>query len=135
MNRPPIRPDRIRSVRRGFAAIPNRFLHEGFFASLGHVERSLYLFFVLAGDRQGVSYYGYDHICSTLEVDLDRYLEARGALIAKDLVATDGTRVQVLSLPAQPVAAARRELVSRTDLERADPATIRQALRNALTDD
>jgi hypothetical protein len=135
MSRPPIRPDRIRTVRRGFAAIPNRFLHEGFFASLGHVERSLYLFFVLAGDRHGVSYYGYDHICSTLEVDLDRYLEARDALIAKDLVATDGTRVQVLSLPAQPIAATRGELASRSDLERADPATIRQALRNALGDD
>jgi hypothetical protein len=42
VNRQPIRPDRVRCVRRGFAAIPNRFLHEGFFASLNHLERSLY---------------------------------------------------------------------------------------------
>jgi hypothetical protein len=135
MSRPPIRPDRIRSVRQGFAAIPNRFLHEGFFASLGHVERSLYLFLVLASDRHGVSYYGYDHICSTLEIDLDRFIEARNALVAKDLIATDGTRVQVLSLPTHPVTCARIELITKDDFERADPATIRQLFRNALGED
>jgi hypothetical protein len=135
MSRPPIRPDRIRTVRRGFAAIPNSFLKDGFFASLGHVDRSLYLFLVLAGDRHGVSYYGYDHICSTLEIDLDRFIEARNALVAKDLIATDGTRVQVLSLPAQPVTCTRSELVTKDDFERADPATVRQLLRNALGED
>ena len=39
MNRHPIRPDRIRRIERGFAAIPNRFLHWGFFVSLGQFER------------------------------------------------------------------------------------------------
>ena len=54
-SRAPVRPDRVRRIDRGFAAIPNRFLHGGFFASLRHTERSLYLFLVLAGDRNGVS--------------------------------------------------------------------------------
>jgi hypothetical protein len=60
------------------------------------VERSLYLFLVLAGDRNGVSYYGYDRICSTLEITPDRFVAARNALIDMDLLATDGTRMQVL---------------------------------------
>ena len=132
MNRPPVRPDRVRTVRRGFAAIPNRFLHDGFFAHLGHVERSLYLFLVLAGDRNGVSYYGYDRICSTLEITPDRFVAARNALIDMDLLATDGTRMQVLSLPPVPVTRPRRALVSREDFERDDPATIRQLIRASL---
>jgi hypothetical protein len=132
MNRQPIRPDRVRSIRRGFAAFPNRFLHEGFFASLSHEERSLYFFFVLAGDRNGVSYYAYDRICSTLEITPDRFVEARNALIELDLLATDGTRFQVLSLPAQPISRTRAALASRDDFERDDPATIRQLIRASL---
>ena len=54
--RPPPRPDRIRRITGGFAFVPNEFLHHGFFASLGHTERSLYFFLVLAGDRNGVSF-------------------------------------------------------------------------------
>ena len=131
MNRQPIRPDRVRCVRRGFAAIPNRFLHGGFFASLTQLERSLYLFLVLAADRNGVSYYGHDRICSTLEVPLDDFLIARKALIDKDLVATDGTRCQVLALPPQPLEPPR-PLVSKDDFEREDPATIRQLIRLSL---
>jgi len=132
MSRRPVRPDRVRSVRRGFAAIPNRFLHEGFFTSLDHVERSLYLFLVLAGDRNGVSYYGYDRICSTLELTLDGFLDARNALLDMDLLATDGTRLQVLSLPPRPVARPRPPLISDDDFERDDPASIRQLIRASL---
>jgi hypothetical protein len=132
MNRQPVRPDRVRSIRRGFAAIPNRFLHEGFFASLSHVERSLYFFLVLAGDRNGVSYYAYDRICSTLEITPERFVEARNALIALDLIATDGTRFQVLSLPAHALSRAPGPLVSQDDFERDDPATIRQLIRASL---
>lgn len=131
MNRPPLRPDRVRSIRRGFAAIPNRFLHDGFFASLDHLERSLYLFWVLAGDRNGVSFYASDRICSTLELTLDLFIAARKSLIEKDLIATDGTRVQVLSLPAHPVVKTH-SLVTDDDFEHHDPATIRQIIRSSL---
>lgn len=41
-HRPLIRPERIRRIGRGFAFVRNRFLHNGFFASLTHAERSLY---------------------------------------------------------------------------------------------
>ncbi len=131
-HRAPVLPERVRRIEGGFAFIPNRFLHRGFFASLSHLERSLYFFLVLAGDRNGVSFYSYDRICSILEVTPDDYLGARNALIDKDLVAFDGTRFQVLSLPAKPVAPPRAPLVAAEDFEREDPATIRQIIRASL---
>ena len=133
-SRPPIRPDRVRHTGedRGFAFVPNRFLHDGFFASLDHRERSLYLFLVLAGDRHGVSFYAYDRICSALELTVDEYLEVRDRLLAKDLIAFDGTRFQVLSLPTAPTWPHRPALTTADDFERDDPATVHQLLRSSL---
>ena len=134
IERAPIQPDRVRRIGGdGFAFLPNRFLRAGFFASLGHVERSLYLFLVLAGDRNGVSFYGYDRICSALEVTPDDYVTARNRLIDKDLVAFDGTRFQVLSLPDAPVFGTCRPLVNRDDFEDHDPATVRALIRDSLS--
>jgi hypothetical protein len=132
VHRTPVRPDRIRHVEAGFAFIPNRFLHGGFFASLGHVERSLYLFLVLAADRDGVSFYRYDRICSTLEISPDDYLQARADLINKDLIAFDGVRFQVLSLPSEPVLQTRPALVTQDDFDQHDPATIQQIVRSSF---
>lgn len=130
--RNPVRPDRVRRIDGGFAFVPNRFLHGGFFASLSDAERSLYLFLVLAGDRDGVSFYAYDRICSVLEITPDDYVIVRNALIERDLIAFDGTRFQILSLPPQPVTRSRPPLQRRDDLERDDPATIRQVIRSSL---
>jgi hypothetical protein len=122
----------VRRIDGGFAFVPSRFLHGGFFASLTHHERSLYFFLVLAGDRDGLSFYAYDRICATLELTLDDYLVARDALIDKDLVAFDGTRFQVVSLPPRPVVRTRHSLITDDDCERDDPATIRQLIRDSL---
>lgn len=91
--------ERIRRIGGGFAFIPHRFLTGGFVSALGADELLLYLFLVLAADRNGLSFYGYDKICSLLEMDLDRYIDARDGLIRQDLIAFDGTIFQVLSLP------------------------------------
>lgn len=131
--RAPIRSDRVRRIREGaFAFIPNRFLHDGFFVSLNEAERSLYLFLVLAGDRHGVSYYSYDRICSALEMTPDDYVKVRNSLLDKDLIAFDGTRFQVLSLPAAPVRQVARPLAQSADFEDSDPATIHAIIRDSL---
>ena len=132
-HRSPPRPDRVRRIEPGFAFIPNRFLHTGFFVSLSHHERSLYLFLVLAGDRNGVSFYAYDRICSTLEMTPDDYIIVRNSLIDKDLIAFDGTRFQVLSLPQAPVIAPMRDLVTSQDFEEHDPATVAYVIRASLS--
>ena len=63
------------------AAVAVAVLHRGFFAQLSHLERSLYFFLVLAADRNGVSFYAHDRICTELELTLDEYLAVRDRLI------------------------------------------------------
>ena len=127
VDRAPIVPERVRRIgTESFAFLPHRFLREGFLQSLESGELRLYLLLVLAGDRNGISYYHYDSLCARLELSLEDYLTARNALIDKDLIATDGTRIQVLSLPPHPVSApVPQALRTAEDFESHDPATIR----------
>ena len=83
-------------------------------------------------DRNGLSYYSFDKICALLQLSLDAYLRARNALIKKDLIAFDGHLFQVLSLPPSPLAQPAILLHSAQHMEQADPATIRQIIRNSL---
>jgi hypothetical protein len=131
--RAPIVPDRIRRIDgKGFSFVPHRFLRDGFLAALSRDELALYLFLVLAGNRDGVSFYGYDAICSTLSATLDDFIQARNGLINKDLVAFDGKRFQVLSLPEGQAQHASRPLRSQADFEDHDPATIRALILDPL---
>ncbi|MDX2205091.1 MAG: hypothetical protein NW223_20245 [Hyphomicrobiaceae bacterium] len=133
LQRPLIHPERLRSTAGGsFAFLPHRFLRDGFFASLHPDELRLYLFLVLAADRHGLSFYHYDSICAVLEWPLEAYLAARNALIAFDLVAFDGSRFQVLSLPEAPVVTAPAPLTNPTDFADHDPTAIRQQILNSL---
>src|SRR5271169_225320 len=118
--------ERVRKIGGGFAFIEHRFLRGGFLVSLGHHELLLYVFLVLAGDRHGISFYGYDRICSVLRLSVEDYIEARNLLIEKDLIAFDGTLFQVLSLPEKPICGQRPLLKTSDDMERSDPATIGQ---------
>ena len=92
--------DRVRRIGKSFCFIPHRFLTDGFLQSLSRHELALYLFLVLASDKEGLSYYGDKRICSTLGIKEQDYLFARNNLIHKDLVVYDGSLFQVLSLPA-----------------------------------
>ena len=90
---------RIRRIDGGFSFIPHRFLTDGFLSALNPHQLLLYFFLVMAGDRYGLSFYSYDSICSLLQMSMDQYLQARHALIEKDLIDFDGTIFQVLDLP------------------------------------
>ena len=117
-------PNRVRRITGSFAFIEHRFLRDGFWESLIHRELLLYLFLLLVADRNGVSYYSYDKIYSLLRIPMDEYLNARNALIDKDLIAFDGYCFQVLSLPEKPVTQPLRLLKSQQQMEKYDPATI-----------
>lgn len=134
-NRRPLVCNRIRKIDGSFAWIGHRFLRGGFFTSLNHNELVLYFFLVLVADRQGLSYYHYDKICSLLCLSLDDYIVARNELIDKDLLAFDGTFFQVLSLPQIPVTGPAKLLQDRDDMETFDPATIGQILRKRFNRD
>lgn len=96
-------PGRIRCINGGFIFVPHRFLTGGFLSSLTPGELLLYFFLVLAGDRNGLSFYSYDKICTLLQMRLEQYVQVRNGLLEKDLIAFDGTIYQVLSLPVKPI--------------------------------
>jgi len=99
----PLNPKRVRRINGSFAFIEHRFLRDGFWASLEPHQLLLYLFLILVADRNGLSYYSFDKICTLVGLSLDEYIEARNTLIAKDLIAFNGHLFQVLSLPEEIV--------------------------------
>jgi hypothetical protein len=131
----PLCPERLRKILGSFAFIEHRFLRDGFFATLSHHELVLYFFLVLVADRNGLSYYSFDKICTLLTISTDQYLLARNCLIQKDLIAFDGHLFQVLSLPEKPVIEPSKPLKTRQQMEEADPATIHQLIQSALGED
>ena len=115
---------RIRRIDGGFSFIPHRFLTDGFLSALDPHQLLLYFFLVLAGDRYGLSFYSYDSICNLLQMSMDQYLQARHALIEKDLIDFDGTIFQVLDLPA--AAPASRPQSRASDLDRLIQKTLKE---------
>ena len=94
---------RIRRIDGSFSFIPHRFVTDGFLASLQPNQLLLYLFLTIVADRQGLSFYSYDRICTLLGMTLEEYIQSRNALMESDLIAFDGTLYQVLELPAKSV--------------------------------
>ena len=125
---------RVRKINESFAWLPHRFLRSGFWASLSHHELLLYFFLVLVSDRQGLSYYSFDKVCSLLAITPDEYIPARNALISKDLIAFDVHLFQVLSLPEQVV---NKQLppIAVDEMEQRDPATVYQLIQRSLSDE
>ncbi len=128
----PINALRVRKICGSFAFIEHRFLRDGFFASLNQHELLLYVFLVLAADRNGLSYYSYDKICTLLRLSVDEYILARDALIDKNLMAFDGHLFQVLSLPQKVVADPVKPLTNDRDMAKHDPAVIRRLIEQSF---
>lgn len=118
-----LNPKRVRKINGGFSFIPHRFVLDGFLAALGQKELLLYLFLVLVSDRNGLSFYSYDTICTLLELSLDEYIASRNSLIDKDLIAFDGTLFQVLDLPGKLPDRQEREV--RTPVEKLIQQTVK----------
>jgi len=98
----PIIPERVRRISGSFSWLDHRLLHHGFLQSMQPEEMLLYFFMVLVGDKNGVSYYGYDAIINLLKLTLDQFITARDRLIDMSLIAFKDGRYQVLELPKAP---------------------------------
>jgi hypothetical protein len=83
----PLVPERVRKIEGSFAFIEHRFLRCGFWENLTHHELLLYLFLIMAVDRQGLSYYRDDKICRMTKIPVEEYIPARDSLIKKKLIA------------------------------------------------
>ncbi len=123
-------PDRVRKITGTFGFIEHRFLKEGFFYTLTHHQLLLYLFLVLASDRNGLSFYSYDKMCILLRISVDEFISARDELIEKDLIAFDGRTFQVLSLPQHGPQST--PLRGKEEMKEKGPATIHQQIVRSL---
>ena len=128
----PLEPQRIRKITSSFAFIEHRFLRDGFWSTLDQHQLLLYVFLIIVADRNGLSYYSYDKICTLLKITVDEYIVARDALIEKDLIGFDGHLFQVLSLPDQPLDTSCTALKSKKDMQKHDPATIHQLIAHSF---
>lgn len=107
-------PQRVRKIEKSFAWIDHRLLRNGFLAVMTHHDQGLYLFYVLAADRNGVSFYRKEKICDALGLGFQQFQVARDRLIGMKLIAfepysafTPNGFCQVLPVDGQPPNAGR----------------------------
>ena len=125
--------DRVRRIDGSFSFIPHTFVTKGFLSSLSQHELLVYFMLVLVGDRQGLSYYSQDRLCTMLKMTIDDFIRARNGLIKKSLIAFDGFMFQVLSLPNRPAKMISKPLTTAQDFLDKDPLTIRQYIEQQLS--
>lgn len=103
LKRPPL-PERLRSRPvYGFGWIDHRFLRDGYLSRASPSALALYCLLVCAADRDGLSYYSAERLCSLLVVDTDTLASARCELIELGLIAYRKPLYQLLSLDAPPL--------------------------------
>ena len=102
-------PQRVRKIEKTFAWIDHRVLRNGFLPVMTPEDQSLYLFLVLAADRNGVSFYRKEKICDCLGLDFQQFEVAKDRLIGMKLIAFEPYSVlspngfyQVLPVDTQP---------------------------------
>ena len=100
---------RVRKIQGSFSWIDHRFITGGFLRDLSAVEILLYFFLVTVSDRNGISFYHDDRICSLIKIGLVSLGEARDVLVSKSLLAYEYPIYQILSLPPQPLTSLARE--------------------------
>ena len=114
----PLNPSRVRKIEGSFSWIDHRFITAGFLRELSSVEILLYFFLLAVSDRNGISFYHDDRICSLLKISLSSLGDAREGLILRSLLVYEFPIYQVLSLPPQPVAPPSREEIIQQQRQR-----------------
>ena len=100
-----LRPDRLRQVPAQFSWLDQRLVRENFLRHGGPTAWALYLVLVTVSDAEGLSYYSDATLSRLLQLDLRQLAQARGQLIAAELVAYQKPLYQVLALPPAAMAA------------------------------
>ena len=122
---------RVRKIQGSFSWIDHRFITGGFLRDLSAVEILLYFFLVSVSDRNGISFYHDDKICTLIKIGLTSLGEARDGLINKSLLGYEHPIYQVLSLPPEPATPLTREeiLQQRSEMTSQHMKKIREALQ------
>lgn len=80
-------PERVRRITGSFAWIDHRLLRNGCLARLTLEDVAVYVFLVLAADREGVSFYRKERICAALAISWNQFETARSRLVESGLIA------------------------------------------------
>ena len=80
-------PKNIRNIKGSFAWIDHRLIRNGFINVMTHNDIVLYLFLILAADKNGVSFYRKEKMCETMSLDYNQFEVARDRLITMKLIA------------------------------------------------
>jgi hypothetical protein len=102
-------PDRVRRIEGSFGWLDHRLARQGYLERMTLPELAVYVFLVLAADRNGVSFYRKESIAQRLGIAWSEVDEAKARLLDKGLIAfrpfsaheVDGF-FQVLPLPESP---------------------------------
>ena len=86
-------PKKNRNIKGSFAWIDHRLMRNGFIEVMTHQDLALYMFLVLAADRNGVSFYRKEKICEAVSLDYSHYEIARDRLVNMKLIAFEGYSV------------------------------------------
>jgi hypothetical protein len=100
-------PSRIRRIQGSFAWLDHRLLREGHLEQMALVDLAVYVFLVLAADKNGISFYNKATASKKLGIDWDQFEESKARLLERGFIAfrpfaegdVDGF-YQVLPLPA-----------------------------------
>ena len=82
----------------GWSWVDRRFVREHM-ADLSREAVLLYFFLAAVADKHGLSFYGDGTLATLLRMTPPALIEARGELLARDLIAHEVRFTQVLSLP------------------------------------
>ena len=80
-------PQNVRKIQGSFAWIDRRLMRDGYLPIMTHEDLGLYLFLILAADRNGVSFYRKEKICDTLSLSFQQFEIARDRLVDLNLIA------------------------------------------------
>jgi hypothetical protein len=94
-----LNPERLRQVPEHFSWLDHRLVREHYIERADVGAWALYLFLLSVADVHGLSYYSDATLSQRLRLPAPRLAQARGELIALDLIAYDPPLYQVLSLP------------------------------------
>lgn len=86
-------PQKVRKIEKSFAWIDHRLVRNGYLQVMAHDDMALYLFLILAADRNGVSFYRKEKICDAVSLDFNQFEIARDRLVNMKLIAFEGYSV------------------------------------------
>ena len=93
-----LRPERVRRTPPQFSWVDHRLVRDHHLQRCGAEALALYLFLVIVGDAEGLSYYSEASIARSLSMDPTTVRSARAELIQADLIALRHPLYQVLSI-------------------------------------